>query len=293
MRKDKSRMSYIFTALITFAAGYLALCALVYFRQSSYVYYPTREVAVTPEYYDLDYEELRLKTEDGETIHAWFVDGRKGPGSPDAVEGGDRTRATILFCHGNGGNISDRVYTLEVLCRMGFDVLIFDYRGYGGSTGSPDEAGTYSDASACWRHLVENRGIDPGKIALFGRSLGGAVAARLASIKNPGALIIESTFTSAPDMGARMFPFLPVRLLSRFRYRTIEAIKELNCPVLIAHSRDDEMVPFEHGQRLFTAAREPKVFVKMSGSHNEGGLESNNAYQERFTQFLSEYVTGR
>ncbi len=286
-------MSYIVTASITLAAGYLALCALVYFRQSSYVYYPTQEIGLTPAYYDLDYEELRLDTEDGETIHAWFVYGRGAIGLRDVTGEEEKAKATILFCHGNGGNRGDRVYTLEILCRMGFDVLIFDYRGYGGSSGAPGEAGTYKDAASCWRHLVKNRDIAPENIVVFGRSLGGAVAAWLAEKKSPGALVVESTFTSAPDMGVEMFPFLPTRLLSRFKYRTIERIRKSNCPVLIAHSRDDEMIPFEHGRRLFSAADEPKVFVEMSGSHNTGGLESDPAYQERLAMFISEHVNGQ
>ena len=170
------------------------------------------------------------------------------------------------------------------------DVFIFDYRGYGQSEGKPSESGTYRDAEAAWQYLVEERKVDPNRIIIFGRSLGGAVATWQARNHTPVALILESTFTSVPDIGAKYYPFLPVRLLSRFKYDTAEYLKGVNCPVLIVHSPDDEMMPFSHGQRLFEIAKEPKGFLEISGSHNEGFIISGKRYEEGLNAFISEHA---
>jgi fermentation-respiration switch protein FrsA (DUF1100 family) len=171
----------------------------------------------------------------------------------------------VLFCHGNAGNVSHRLDTLQFFRSLGLGTLIFDYRGYGRSDGSPSEKGTYRDAEAAWRHLVEQRQIPPERIVILGRSLGGAVAARLAADQRPGALVVESAFTSVPDLAARMFPVYPVHLLARIRYNTLKWIRRVHCPVLVVHSRDDEMIPFRHGRRLFEAAPEPKEFLELRG----------------------------
>ena len=130
----------------------------------------------------------------------------------------------------------------------------------------------------------------PDKIIIFGRSLGGAVASWQARNHKPGALIIESTFTSVPDLGAKVYPFLPVKLISRFKYDTEGYLEGVNCPVLIVHSPDDEMMPYKHGQRLFEAANEPKEFLKISGSHNEGFIISGKLYEEGLDAFISKYL---
>lgn len=262
------------SALKIAAVAYVGLSLLVYFRQARYVYYPDRQITVTPDYYHLPYEDILLTTEDGQTIAAWFVP------APDPDS------ATILFCHGNGGNISHRLDSIQTFLNMGFNVLIFDYRGYGNSSGKPSEKGTYLDAMAAWMHLTRDKEIRPERIIVFGRSLGGAVATKLATEVNPGALVIESTFTSAPDMAAKMFPFLPVRLVCRFKYDSLSRMKKIKCPILIAHSPEDEMIPAPHGQRLFEAANEPKLFVEMSGDHNTGGLDTNPEYQRTLKEFV-------
>lgn len=166
-------------------------------------------------------------------------------------------------------------------------MLIFDYRGYGRSEGSPSEAGTYQDAEAAWKHLVETRKVPPERIVVFGRSLGGAVAAHLAHKHTPGALILESTFTSAPDMGAKLYPFFPIRWLCRFSYDTQSIIGEIRCPVLIVHSSDDEMVPYEFGQALYQAAGGDKRMLTINGSHNSGIIISGRAYRSGLDAFLT------
>jgi len=146
------------------------------------------------------------------------------------------------------------------------------------------------DAEAAWRYLIEERQVSPGKIAIVGRSLGGSVAAWLASKHTPGALILESTFTSIPDIGAKLYPYLPVRLMSRFKYNTAEYVGEVDCPVLIVHSREDDLIPFSHGQRLFELAMEPKQFLEISGTHNEGPITAGESYEKGLNAFISEHL---
>ena len=236
-------------------ASYVGLLLWMYFRQAHYIYFPSREVNITPTTFRLPYEDIRVTTSDGETIHGWFIP------HPQA-------RGTVLFCHGNAGSIADRIDSILRFHDFGLNVCVFDYRGYGLSSGVPTEEGTYRDAETVWDWLTVKHSIPANRIVVLGESLGGAVAAWVAEQKRPGALILESTFTSLPDMAARMYPFLPVRVLCRFRYNTLSRVPRIACPVLVAHSPDDDMIPFAQGERLFRAAREPKVFLTLKGSHN-------------------------
>jgi len=271
------------SALRIAVAVYVGLAVLCFVRQSRYVYYPDRDVDMTPAAEDMAYANITLKTEDKETIAGWFV----------PAETGEHTSGlTVLFCHGNAGDIGDRIGSIRTFNSLGYNVLIFDYRGYGDSSGTPTEKGTYLDAMAAWKYLIGDRGIPAERIVLFGRSLGGAVATWLATEVDPGALVIESVFTSAPDMASRMFPLMPTRFVCRFKYDSVDRIGRVGCPVLIAHSRYDEMIPFKHGQRLFGAARDPKLFVEMSGGHNFGGLDADPRYQETLARFLTARVVG-
>ncbi len=244
------------TIAVTIAGVYLGICLLVYLVQARLVYFPMREVEATPRSLGLDYEEVKLRASDGVELSAWFIPR-------------DRPRGIVLFCHGNAGNISHRLHVIRMFHDLGFGMLIFDYRGYGASQGSPTERGTYLDAQAAWDCLLE-RQTPPGRIVIYGESLGGAVAAWLAKENAPGALVLQSTFTSLPDVGARVYPWLPVRLLSRFRYNARSHVGQAKCPVLIAHSPTDEIVPYALGRLLFEAANEPKEFLDLSGSHNDG-----------------------
>jgi uncharacterized protein len=276
--RERMRMQDITWSIVRIGvAVYLGLCLLMFFRQAKYVYYPDKIVSLTPEMAGMTYEDVNLHTADGETIHGWYV-----PASP--------SKLTLLFCHGNAGNIGHRIVTLQLFHELGLNVYIFDYRGYGRSSGQPTEAGTYLDAGAAWDYLVEGRHVAPTNIVVFGESLGGAVAAWVAGQKRPGALILESTFTSMPDMAACVYPFLPVRWLCRFRYEALTCLKNVRCPVLVAHSPDDETVPFAQGQRLFAAAAEPKQFLTLRGSHNAGREETGAAYTEGLGGFLRRYL---
>jgi len=265
---------------IVLAAGavYLVLLALFYFAQSRLLYIPHRQLTITPAEYGLEYENVRLRTSDGVGVHGWWVP------SPGAT-------TTVLFCHGNAGNLSHRVPLLAALHSLGMNALAFDYRGYGESEGSPGEAGTYVDAAAAWDHLVSERDIPPEEIVVFGRSLGGAVASHLARERSPRALILESTFTSVPDMARHLYPLLP-SALARFRYAALQYIEHVDCPVLIIHGEADEIVPIKHGRRLYDAANGAKRLIGKPGGHNDGFLESDlpgsGTRREQFARFAAD-----
>jgi uncharacterized protein len=259
-----------------FALLYAVLVAFLWWRQESMLFLPgipSRAVLATPADIGLDYEALRLPTADGEELDAWFVPARG-------------ERAVLLFFHGNAGNISHRLDSLRIFHGLGLSVLIIDYRGYGQSTGRPTERGTYEDARAAWRYLVEQRNVPADRIVFFGRSLGGAVAARLATEHPPRGLIVESTFRSVPDMAAELYWFLPVRRLARLEFPAEKLLRSVQAPVLVVHSREDEIIPFRHGEALFAAAREPKQLLELRGGHNTGFLRSEREYVAGLEAFL-------
>ena len=269
-------MHSIFYVLFAAALLYAALTAWVFFMQPRLIYYPDmpgRAIEITPDAVALDYEDVTLSTEDGESLHGWFVP------HPSAV-------ATLLFCHGNAGNISHRLDTIRLFHELGLNVLIFDYRGYGRSSGTTTEQGTYHDVDAAWNYLVGDRGIPPRSVVLFGRSLGAAVIADLAVRTRPGAVILESAFTSVPDMAARIYPWLPVRWLASYRYDNVEKIQDIAAPVLVIHSRDDEIIPFRQGKRLYTLANEPKQMLELRGGHNDGFHASRDLYRPAVGDFI-------
>ena len=262
------------------ALGYGVFAGFIYLMQPRLLYYPnvpSRELTATPATIELDYEAVTLQTDDGLRLSAWFI--------PHPAP-----RATLLFFHGNAGNLSHRLESIRLFHDLGLAVFIIDYRGYGQSEGSPGEAGTYRDAAAAWDYLVTKRHIVPQEIVIFGRSLGAAIAAELASRTRPAALIIESAFTSVPNMAARIYPWLPVRWLSRYHYDTQTALESLTCPVLIIHSREDDIIPYAEGEQLFTHAREPKQFLELHGGHSDGFLVSREAYTQGIDDFVGKYV---
>lgn len=270
-----SRM--LFSIVRVLVAAYVGFAVILMVFQSRFIYFPERRIYATPDEVGLSYEPVRFEASDGVGLAGWFIPAEK-------------PRGIVLFCHGNAGNISHRLESIQVLHRLGLDTFIFDYRGYGQSGGRITERGTYRDAEAAWRYLVEDRQIDRTKIVIFGRSLGGTIAAWLAQDHTPKALIIESTFISVRDIAAQLYPYLPVRLMSRFNYNAVDYIRGVNCPVLIVHSRDDEMIPFSHGEKLFEAANEPKEFLEIRGSHNEGFIVSAQRYHDGLDSFISEHL---
>jgi fermentation-respiration switch protein FrsA (DUF1100 family) len=256
---------------------YIGLLVIVFVAQPYFIYFPQKEFFETPDETGLSYEDVTFETADGVKLSGWFIPAEK-------------SRGVVLFCHGNAGNISHRMSSIRIFNRLGFSTFIFDYRGYGRSEGKTTEKGTYLDAEAAWRYLAKERHVSSTEIILFGRSLGGAIAARLAQNHTPKALLIESTFTSVPDIAANIYPFLPARLLARFDYNTGEYIKRINCPILVIHSINDDLIPFSHGRQLFEAAQGPKEFLEITGTHNEGFMTSGERYEDGLDGFLRDYL---
>lgn len=272
-------MKFIWGILIIIVIAYLAICLLLYVMQERAIFFPDlpgRQLEATPRDVNLDYEDVRIETEDGVSLHGWFIP------ATDA-------RVTLLFCHGNAGNISHRLESIALFNSLGLNVLIFDYRGYGQSSGRISEPGFYRDVYAMWRELTEKRGIKAENIVVFGRSLGAAVASQLATRVKAGGVILESAFTSVPEMAARLYPFLPVRLLVRFQLNNVRHVQGIQSPLLVIHSTDDEIIPYAQGQAVFERAHAPKTLLRIRGSHNGGFIDSGRFYTEGIEAFLSRH----
>jgi fermentation-respiration switch protein FrsA (DUF1100 family) len=239
--------------------------------QQKLMYFPSRSLAYDPSDVGLEWEEVHFRAKDETALHAWFI--------PNT-----NSQRVVLICHGNGGNISHRLDLCQLVSDAGLNAFIFDYRGYGKSEGKPDEAGTYADALAAFDWLIQ-KGFAPGQIIALGESLGGAIAAEVASCREAGGLILQSTFTSMTAIGCEVYPFLPVRWLCTFKYDTLSKLPRINAPILILHGPKDGLIPFRHGQELFAAANEPKLFHELSGGHNSV-FEETAPYSAALTKFL-------
>lgn len=260
--------------VVAAALALLAGCGSAVER--SFIYYPTRRLEATPRDVGLSFEDVRVTAEDGVRLHGWHV-----PGPRDV---------TILWCHGNAGNISHRVENVRLLHdRLGVGTLIFDYRGYGQSEGAPSEAGTYRDARAfrAWLRRRDPEGAAP--VVYFGRSLGAAVALALAVEDPPAALILETPFTSVRAMANATLP--GAGYLFRTRYDTLARIGRVGAPLFVLHGDADEVVPFAHGRAIFEAAPEPKRFFTIPGAHhNDTYIVGGEPYWTAWEAFLSAHV---
>ncbi len=271
-------MSGILKLIIIVLSTYAVFSIYIYFIQSSLIYFPNlagRDLIATPENIGLSYQDVEFVTEDNIKLHGWFIPSTNA-------------KATVLFFHGNAGNISHRLDSIKIFNQLELNVFIFDYRGYGQSEGKTTEKGTYKDAEAAWNYLSNTRGIHAQQIIIFGRSLGASIASWLAGKHTPAALIIESAFTSVPSMGQRLYPFLPIRWLTHFKYNTKQYIKDVSCSVLVAHSSDDDIIPYDEGLEIFDAAAEPKYFLEMSGGHNDGFMITGATYIEGIKSFIDD-----
>jgi fermentation-respiration switch protein FrsA (DUF1100 family) len=253
---------------------YGVFCLYLYLMQDRMIFYPVRKLTAKPADIGLQYESVSLTTSDGIKLHGWFVPANDEKGA-------------LLFFHGNAGNISHRLESLKIFHDLDLTTLIIDYRGYGESQGAISEKGTYLDAEAGWDYLTQVKGIAPQKVIVFGRSLGAAIAAYIAGREKPAGLILESAFTSVPDMGASMYPYIPVRLLSRYKYDTRKALQTVTCPVLVVHSPQDDIIPYENGLQLYESARQPKRLLEIRGDHNEGFYRSGEIYTDGLDEFLT------
>lgn len=261
----------------------LMLLFAMFFRwfEHNNVYHPTRSFDARAEELRRPFEDVQFKTSDGLTLHGWFFPSNVSSNGNGAV---------ILYCHGNGGNISHRLPVYELLLETGAAMFTFDYRGYGQSEGKPGEAGTYLDAEAALDWL-EKRGFNATNVIAFGESLGGGIASEVA-LRNPlGGLVLQSTFTSIPDVGAELFWWLPVRMLSSIDYDTHSKLPDIQAPVVVMHSRDDRLIRFTHAERNFAAANDPKWLVDLQGDHNYS-LTDRFAFQSGVQRLVNRIQAG-
>lgn len=251
---------------------------LRWFEQSQ-VYHPSKEWLPGPSTSGLPPQDIALTAADGVALHAWFF---------KAAKGSPRSDMAWLFFHGNGGNLSMRGPMLETLKSLGLNLLALDYRGYGKSAGKPSESGTYLDAEAAFEWL-RAQGFEAAKILVHGESLGGGVASYLASVRPVGGLVIQSSFTGMPDLGSEKYPFLPVRLVGAIQYPTRRRLPKVKAPVLIMHSRTDQIIPFHHGEANFASANEPKLFWELRAGHNDYLLVDAANFSGGLTNYLARY----
>lgn len=279
-------MIYVFGSILGVLALFplrrLMLSGWVMFNQAKHVFRPgMRAVVCSPSDIGLSYESFTLPVDKNAFITGWLVPGRKNrPGN----------RWHVLFCHGNGGTIGDLLEVANVITDLGFSITLFDYRGYGASTGCPSEANTIEDACVCYRYLVEQRGIPKDRLIWFGHSLGAAVACQAAALVSGGMLVMEGSFTSIPAMARLRYPRLPVGLYCKFLYDNLAAVGTVSIPVMVVHSREDQTCPFDHGQAIYAAAHEPKCFVEISGGHDNGGLLTNPSYRQALLDYAAEWL---
>lgn len=264
-------MSPVFVIALVLAAAY-GFVRLFEWRN---VFHPSRTMVGDPGAVDLAFEDVVFFAEDGTRLFGWWIP------HPEAV-------GTIIYCHGNAGNISTRLNVCAGLHQLKVNVFIFDYRGYGRSRGWPGEIGLARDARAAFE-VVRARYDDDDNppVIIYGASLGGAVAVGLAMEKPARGLILEGAFTSSIDVGERWFPWLPIRAIARYRFDALSKIMAMHIPKLIAHSPRDQVIPFDLGGQLFTAAPEPKIFVSLAGEHGEAGWEQTPHFLSELHQFVA------
>ncbi len=262
--------------VIIFVVSLLLLMnAYMYFQQPRMIFYPFHELFQTPTDWGLEYQDVTLQTKDGVQLHGWYI-----PHS--------ESQHVLLFFHGNAGNISHRRDSIEIFHRLGLNVFIIDYRGYGKSKHKPSEQGFYEDATAAWNYLTAEKGYTGQQIIIFGRSLGGAIAVNLASAVQARGVILESTFSSARDFANVVFPLLARLVVLRYDFNVVKSIQQVNAPVLVLHSPEDEIMPFHLGEKVFETANQPKRFVRLRGDHNYGFIKSQPDYEQALKSWLEE-----
>lgn len=261
---------------LVLAVGGLVLGWLLARFEAHLLYYPTPMRGETPEGWGMPYEDVRVATSDGEELQGWWI--------PQE----DADAPVLLFLHGNAGNRGDRLHNLHGLWQHGFAVLIVDYRGYGGSTGTPSEQGLYRDGRAAYDWLAER--VGPRPVHVFGRSLGASVAARVAAEREAASLILESPFTSAPAMAGVLFPVPGIRHIVHSRFDIRDTVRRLSLPLMVIHGRADELIPFAMGRQVYEAAASPrKVFRPVpQGHHNDTYLQAGQQYWRWLRDFVGD-----
>ena len=265
---------------ILFQLILIVVLFLIYVRylENKSVFYPERSVRSTPKDLGLAFEDVFIRTDDRVRINGWLI---KNPSA----------ESTVLFFHGNAGNIGDRLGKIDLFYRLGLNILIIDYRGYGKSQGYPTERGIYQDALAAYDYLRQRDDMKDQKIIAYGASLGGAVAVDLASKRALNGLIVDSTFSCAADMAKRIYPFVP-SFLVRTRLDSAAKIRSIGVPKLFIHSMDDTTVPIALGRKLYDAAPGPKAFIEIRGDHNEGYIFDEEKVKEGIKEFVRKLGLG-
>jgi pimeloyl-ACP methyl ester carboxylesterase len=241
------------------AAALVLLVVLLRWFERSQVYQPSRTLDANPAELGRQFEDVFFKTSDGVRLNGWFF---------PADANSSRAQIAVLYCHGNGGNISHRMEVYRTFLKMGLNVFAFDYRGYGRSEGRTSEEGTYRDAQAAYRWL-RDKGFEGRNIIAFGESLGGGIVSELALREEVGGLVLQSAFSCTADIGAELFPWLPVHKLCTIKYETCQKLPRIRVPVLVMHSRGDELINFRHAQKNSRLANEPKLLWEIEGEHND------------------------
>jgi len=263
--------------VLAFLAIFVIFVVALRLMENSMIYFPVKypEGFWQPAAFGVTIEDCFFTAQDGVKLHGWYA----------PQEG---ARQTLLWCHGNAGNISHRLDQMKMLLgRVKANIFILGYRGYGRSQGSPGEEGLYKDAQAAYDYLVSQKNVKASQVVIYGQSLGGAVAIDLALARPCAGLIIESSFTSAKDMAKHLYSFLPMHYFMGVRFDSAAKIAQLHRPVLIMHGTRDEVIPFELGQRLFSAANEPKEFYPIQGAtHNDPYLVGGEAYYAKMQEFI-------
>jgi len=245
------------------------------------IYHPAPDLALTPAALDLPFEEVFLESEPGVRVHAWFIKAR-----------GERPSATVLLSHGNAGNMADRLDRVRSLRELNVDFLLYDYRGFGRSTGALGEEGTYQDGRAAYDYLIRVRGVDPRRLILMGESLGCAISIQLAIERPAAGLALEAPFASIPHMAAAIYPFLPLEPFIRTRYDNLAKIPRLMMPLFVVQGTDDPVIPIEQGRMVFEAAPEPKRFLAVPGAHhNDVYVVGGRTYRQALAEFIRGAIT--
>ena len=266
-------MRSFMSILATLFGIYLLLLGLMYIFQNSLLFMPSSGMVQTPESVGVEAEDFWAETDDGVRIHGWYF--------PN-----EEAEFVIVLSHGNAGNISYRIDIARTLLNTGAAVLMYDYRGYGQSEGSPSEKGLYKDIEAVIEGLKNQKGYAENRIVMYGRSLGGAVAAYGASEYNLGGLVLDSSFKNLRAMVRDVYPFVPSRL-AKYEFPTETYIQhERNYPVMVLHSPNDEIVGFHHGEFLYNLLDEPKRFVELRGGHNDNFFVSRELIEENWKWYL-------
>ena len=253
----------------------IVLIIILRFFEYVQVYRPRTELISDPKSIHPNPETTFIPSGNGYQLNGWFFSCSENSTWSDWV---------ILVSHGNGGNISYRLDLYELWLDAGFNVMAYDYRGYGQSSGRPSEKGTYEDVNNVFQWLV-TRGYEPSNIIALGESLGGAVATELATHQGIGGLVLQSTFTRITDIGKELYPWLPVATLSRIKYDTLAKLPSIELPLLIIHSREDTLIPFHHAEKNYSASNSPKLLREIGGNHNDGLLSNRDQYRRHIREF--------